>query len=409
MGRILNLHLRVVLSCFILVSGVLYLNGQWVINHWSWLYLREKTDSRQGQVDVGEPPDGHLSASIWRARDALEAGEVERALALMTPLVEARGDYALTMLGLILDARGDGRSATAAWLEAENPYSLWDAGSRAAELGDFDSAELYYLAAQDLEPERGILPLANFYSRRAGDLKTARDVLREALLTYPDSRFRLSWMRRQGEILVELEEWGEAQQVYTELAAQFPDDISSLIGLGWLIYERGDGLDAAVTVFERAIEGDPERGEGYFAMGQILAQAGRYAEADSWLRLAIEREPQNLYWWLERANMARDAGNLALALEIYDETLSRFPEHAGTYYHMAWAYRLDEQPEQAILSIERALALKDPPDAKFYARAGEIYEWRGDLEKARVAYERALTLDPGNDTAAAGLRRLEED
>ncbi|MGC9358307.1 MAG: tetratricopeptide repeat protein, partial [Anaerolineae bacterium] len=259
------------------------------------------------------------------------------------------------------------------------------------------------------EPERGILPLANFYSRRAGDLKTARDVLRKALLTYPDSRFRLSWMRRQGEILVELGEWGEAQQVYTELAAQFPDDISSLIGLGWLIYERGDGLDAAVTVFEQAIERDPERGEGYFAMGQILAQAGRYAEADSWLRLAIEREPQNLYWWLERANTARDAGNLALALEIYGETLSRFPEHAGTYYHMAWAYRLDEQPEQAILAIERALALKDPSDSKFYGRAGEIYEWRGDLEKARVAYERALTLDPGNDTAAAGLRRIEEE
>jgi len=46
------------------------------------------------------------------------------------------------------------------------------------------------------------------------------------------------------------------------------------------------------------------------------------------------------------------------------------------------------------------------PDHEYYARAGQIYEWTGDNATALTAYRQALALNPTNQDAVDGIRRL---
>jgi len=97
---------------------------------------------------------------------------------------------------------------------------------------------------------------------------------------------------------------------------------------------------------------------------------------------------------------------LNLALAVYQEVLARFPDYAYSYYEMAYAYQLNKQPVQAITAIEQALALMTPPNAGYYVRAGSIYEWVGDKNRALNAYRQALLIDPRNAAALEGVERL---
>ena len=57
-------------------------------------------------------------------------------------------------------------------------------------------------------------------------------------------------------------------------------------------------------------------------------------------------------------------------------------------------------------AVQQSLALMEPPDPWFYVRAGDIYEWAGETEKALTAYQYAVTLDSTNSSALQGIQRL---
>lgn len=368
-------------------------------------YLRYAMDASPLKSTLSPPPKNHPRAPVLLAWEALKGGDVQSALTWIKPLVPQGRRDVLIVWGWILDAKGDVQGAIQAWTDAKHPASLWEAGSRAVEGEQLDKALAYYRAAQVLEPERGVLPLANFLSRRAGNLAAAEVVLRKALAEYPSSELRLPWLNRLGEILREQARWDDAQDTYVGLIAEFPESVTARIGLGWLYYERGAGAEAAIAEFQQAIALDPARGDGYFAIAEVLAQEGHYTQADVWFRLAIERNPRDFNYWLTRANTAREAGNLMLALEIYEETIARFPSFANGYYQAAWAYRLNGQAGEAIAAIEQALAMS-PLSEDINVRAGQIYEWAGNAEKARSAYLQVLAINPTNSLALQGLDRL---
>ena len=201
--------------------------------------------------------------------------------------------------------------------------------------------------------------------------------------------------------------WDEAIAVYESTLVHSPDDWTAHIGLGWAKYERGDGLPAAMSEFQKAINAPQSQGNGQFAIAEMLTHEKRFDEADAWFAQALALNP-DAWWYMARGDSARQAGNLTLALAVYQETVARFPDFAPAYYEMAYAYQLNEQPAQAMAAIEQALALMALPNAAYYARAGGIYEWAGDASRALHAYRQALLIDPHNVTALQGVERLDK-
>lgn len=386
-------------------------------NLWSLRYLWQLTDHQLLGLSLApatQPlPVHHINGFTWQARAALEAGDVWQASRLLTPAMAQGNRDALRLQASLLAQQGDAQGANALWAQLGDVESLLQAGQEHSRLGQPDKALAAYRAAYSVAPERTVLPLAHLLWSSDTQDENAEQLLVEALRSYPSSRYSFTWYRELGALYQHQKAWAKAAAIYEQIVRGAPDRYQDWIELGWVYYERGDGVEAALAQFEEAIAVAPNAGGGYYAIATLLSQEKRYAEAAGWYEQAIAREPEQPWWWLGRANTLQQAGNASSALQVYVALLDRFPNFAQGYYQAAWAFKESGKREQALNAIEKALQLIDignaeqrQVNANYYVRAGQIYEWEGRLQKAADAYEQAQSLDPQQRDAQRALQRL---
>lgn len=387
------------------LMGMSPVRQAWQINAWSLQYAHRAFSPAAEQSTLTDPPAGHARAVFWLASAALQSGDPALAETLIASQAARGNQYAMRLMGNVRLAQGDFAGALATWQQAGDVASLLRVASQSRQAGRLEEALMAYQAAWTLNPELGTLPLVNFLFVRK-EYGTAENVLRLSLSSVPNLKYWLVWSRRLGDALRAQKRWDEAATVYESVIARTPNDWAAHIGLGWARYERGDGLRAATSEFQEAIAAPQSQGNGQLAIARALVREERFEEADAWFAQAVALNPDDQDWYLARGNTARQAGNLALALAVYQEALARFPDFAPAYYEIAQAYRLNEQPVQAMTAIERALALISPPNASYYVRAGSIYEWAGEKSRALNAYRQALLIDRNNAAALKGIKKL---
>jgi len=97
------------------------------------------------------------------------------------------------------------------------------------------------------------------------------------------------------------------------------------------------------------------------------------------------------------------------AMQEYETSLRLDPENADGHFGRGMV-RLMAPPgfggdlDGAVADFEAAMAKR--PFAEGYYRLGTAYEKRGDVEKAKAAYKKAMELKPGYAEAAAALAGL---
>lgn len=398
--------LSLLVAVVAVTMGMLPARQTWLINAWSLQYTHHALNPAAEQVALTDPPSEHARAMFWLARAALQSGNPALAEVLIASRAAQGDPLAMHLKADALLAQGNFAGALAAWQQAGNVALLLRAAAQSQQAGHLEEALMAYQAAWNLDKESGTLPLVNFLLNTKKDYGTAENVLRQSLVALPNSRYWPVWSRRLGDALRAEKHWDEAVAAYESSIIQTPDDWSAHIGLGWAKYERGDGLQAAISEFQKAINAPQSKGNGQLALAQALTREKQFKEADAWFAQALALNPKVWSWYIARGNAARQAGNLALALAVYQEALARFPNFAPAYYEMAYAYQSNKQSAQAVAAIEQALILMAPPNADYYARAGNIYEVAGDASQALYAYHQALLIDPHNATARKGVERL---
>jgi len=209
-----------------------------------------------------------------------------------------------------------------------------------------------------------------------------------------------------GDLLRSEQRWDDAISTYESVLEHDAAYWQAYIDLGWTRYRRGDSLEAALKEMYHALDLDSESGDVQINIGMLMGEARHCDESDTWFRLGLEHNTNNTWGQLMHANFMRACGNLDLALSLYKEILIHFPNFAPAYHEISIAYKLKNQPQEAIDAVEKSLELMDPPDPWFYVRAGEIYEWMGRIDDAVAAYQHALALDPNNSVALQDLKRL---
>jgi tetratricopeptide (TPR) repeat protein len=185
------------------------------------------------------------------------------------------------------------------------------------------------------------------------------------------------------------------------------DLVEGAIQLGWLTYAQGEGVERAAAQFDRATAATPRRGGGHYQKARLFALEKRYADADEMFALALRREPGRKEWLVAYATNARNAGDLATAINRYGEVLRRFPNHANAYHELAEAYRLSGMVKAAIDASQAAIGLSDKPRWAYHLRAARLYESIGEGEEAAEQYRIVLNLDSANNTALDALERLQ--
>jgi tetratricopeptide (TPR) repeat protein len=352
-----------------------------------------------------------------RGRTAYQAGDLVLSRAVLEETIARFPDWGLAYSELALTLMDSDRPLEAlVWIDKAILYmdspNAWYFVRKAEIHRMIDQNEEALGAYQDaweINPA-GVTPIyVDFLRHQYENPELAVEVLQKTigLETEPDRR--LEWQILLGDFLREEQQIGEAEQVYIAILELQPDNIPALIGLGWIYYLRGDGLEAARAVILEAIAIDPSDSRGHFAMGQILSRVGLFAEADAWLAQAIEREPEARWYWFERGRTAYLAGDLDRSLALFDATIDRFPEWAPPHAEKAQALIELNHPVDALSSIEEALRYMAPPNPWYFVRAAQIYEILGEKEKALEAYLAALEIDPENGVALNGVQNLEQE
>jgi tetratricopeptide (TPR) repeat protein len=159
---------------------------------------------------------------------------------------------------------------------------------------------------------------AGYEAFRAGDVDGARAAYQEVLVEDPGNRDALLGLAA---VDVRAGRFDSAEAIYARLLQTDPRDPqaqAALIGL------RGSRVNAqaAESRLKTMLAGDPQAHVLNFALGNQLAQQGRWAEAQQEYFKAVAAEPDN----------ADFAYNLAVALDHL-----RQPKFALTYYQRAIA------------------------------------------------------------------------
>ena len=153
--------------------------------------------------------------------------------------------------------------------EGESPLRV---GLVYQEIGKWEQAEQMYLIAWSMAPAKAAKYLSLLLEKR-GEHKAAEQILREAIFNYPDASDRLEWWRALGNNLQLQGRWNEAFSIYMKAIEEFPNDPALYVGLGWTLYRRGDGLEAALEEMYRALALDSESGDVHITIGMLMGEA----------------------------------------------------------------------------------------------------------------------------------------
>jgi tetratricopeptide (TPR) repeat protein len=173
---------------------------------------------------------------------------------------------------------------------------------------------------------------------------------------------------------------------------------------GDIALTSGDGT-AAVAAYEKAIELEPGVGLYRTRLATVYARANEPAKAVPLYMAAFRIDPAEVNAERIAAGLAEDGGNVALARRLYTAALDAAPLNSKVIQEYAAFERRHGGNAAAARRLERAV--RDlPDDADLWAVLGASRRDRGDLSGARVAWERAVQIQPDQPTAVDGLKEL---
>ncbi|GAB4267688.1 MAG: tetratricopeptide repeat protein [Pararhodobacter sp.] len=123
-------------------------------------------------------------------------------------------------------------------------------------------------------------------------------------------------------------QWDRAEADFRAALALEPDQPTVLNYLGYSLVERGEKLDEALDMIERAVAGDPDSGYVVDSLAWALFRLGRYEEALPHMERAVELEPTDailndhlgdVFWAMGRYREARFQWRRALSFGPSDD------------------------------------------------------------------------------------------
>lgn len=384
-------------------------NNRWSLEFADYFYAA-RSDSLLSQ----NPPSSHPHAKLLLAREAIDSGNDQLALAYITPLIGPDNPLITNSYAEIMYRQENYIEAIRAWEMAGNLTALHNTTYELREKKLLDAALLAAQSRYNLERETSTSSLATILSDQK-NFNSAIELLDQSMTEFPDSKYFKTWVNTKSGIqFVQAIDYAsngmlsEAEQAYRASVTTNPNNWGAWKRFGWFYYYSYNDFQSAIDCFRGEITANPENGEGQFDLAQLYAIEKQVESAGYWYEQAIALRPDRRDFQLHYANFLRGTQDLVKAVEIYDRLLLNFPDYADAYYEAAKAYAQFEQPAKAIQSIERAIQLSESPALRFYLLAGALYEGNGLKEKALEVYRDALMLDPNSPDALNAIKRLSD-
>lgn len=191
---------------------------------------------------------------------------------------------------------------------------------------------------------------------------------------------------------------------FREIVEASPDDAGAWYGMSLALADAGEESGASAAR-DRAVGLDPILEHDGLFEGDRLWLNHEYEAALALLRTYVERHPDGPF----TAHAHRRIGGCLMrlrrddeAIEAYEETIARAPEHGDTLLDLAILYRARGDVSKAISLLSRAR--RSLPDRATYAMAlGRTYVLAGRLEEGAAELRDAVERRPCSARARRGL------
>ena len=241
----------------------------------------------------------------------------------------------------------------------------------------------------------------------------------------------------------------EELELAERLMKDFPDSVNAIMLMGNLWERHGDATKA-LKYFKKVLERDPKRADVYKGIGWFFMHKEQYEPAIEYWQKALEIDPNipdvhnNIALALMGQNKQSEAieelekdikispgssfsyfllGQIYLSQKEYEKARDNYekaidiqPNYTNAYYALFTLSAKLKQPDKAKeymaifkkLKAEEMKFLKDRNEAvddlidmrkgavDTYLLAGQMYQARGNFQKAEEILKKAATLDPNN-------------
>ena len=326
--------------------------------------------------------DAPLSVFFWTL--------LGTALALSRDDPPGEGTPASGGARLSLAALGSALLVVVAFVASAFPIPRILAEARAARtLGSIHSASPAALKAVVTE-----LPDDAFHLERVGNELVRRFVVRPTRREYLAAADLLDRSARSNPF----NPYASIQRIHLEtVAAAGPPELRPLLGVE-------DHVAALVST-------DPNNPTAHLAIARLRYREGRLDEAQKEVERALQLRPGLGAALVVQGDLQHEAGETREAAASYDEAVAQLepsnPLWSDAMLKLAVNQLESGQVDHAV-SVAEALVRQKPDAAMGHLVLGVGYGMKGDVARARAAYETTLVLDPENEEARKALAALDE-
>lgn len=211
--------------------------------------------------------------------------------------------------------------------------------------------------------------------------------------------------------------FAEAEADYRSAVARRPGDPMGWRLLGLLAQQTGHG-EIAIELLNQALARDPNDAESHFALGNVMADLERLADASSAYHAATRLDTHHLGAWTNLSAVLRRAGQRDVAWQAARRALALAPTSDGVRLNAAIAAIYAHDVPQAVYQAGAAVALApgnvDPltclADAQLalgnFPAAIQAFRWAARLTPDRSDMINNLgfaLMESGDDRAAEPL------
>lgn len=363
----------------------------------------------RAEVMITAPQNGPITAPPARADiDALSKGQQALRMRQFDQAERAFGEaYKLNprsveaMLGLAAAAQGTGKAKLARdWMSSAVAMAPGQAnvlqaqGRLLVELGLLAEAEESYRAAIAGQPANVQLKLdlAALYLEKLKKPAQAAAVLRDVLKQQPElaaAHLGLGLaLSADGKI-------EEASRALDEAVRRDPNNPAALHAQG-LVALRLNQADRALAAFDKAIAQRKDFAGAMLGRGDALLALGKGEQAIEAYTRAAALAPKSAYPHALRAIAYEKMKRLPEAEAAYRDALRIEPADVRIQNNLAFVLATQKvKLDEALKLAEQAVA-KEPNRATLHDTLGMVHLARNDIPAARRAFEKGLTLEPGN-------------
>ncbi len=171
-----------------------------------------------------------------------------------------------------------------------------------------------------------------------------------------------------------------------------------------LTYERNMVWRDEVSIWQDVVNKYPLNYIAHGSLGTAYAKIDRCDKAIEELKISIDLYPYYAKSYNNLATCYLKMGKIKVAIDMYKKAIEIDPNYVRAYYNLASLYYLHGDKSLALFYLLFANEIDDR-DAMVNGQLGSIYCQIGNYNKGIYYFQKALLIEPDNDTIQYNYKR----